>query len=100
MTREQVYSFSTKTTTHYRDLNPGPLFSKSGPQTTRPAGRQDYIDFVITIHYLSSSNGTQALSSSFIHTYHTSLIPEEVAEASQIFFLSTSLSSMYVVKGD
>jgi hypothetical protein len=32
--------FITKTPTHYRDSNPGPLVLQSGPQTTRPAGRQ------------------------------------------------------------
>jgi hypothetical protein len=31
--------FITKTPTHYRDSNPGPLVLQSGPQTTRPAGR-------------------------------------------------------------
>jgi hypothetical protein len=36
MTRGKV--FITKTRTHYRDLNPGPLVSKSRPETTRPAG--------------------------------------------------------------
>jgi hypothetical protein len=40
MTREQVKLFITKTPTRFRDLNPGPLVSESGPQTTRPAGRR------------------------------------------------------------
>jgi hypothetical protein len=40
MTREQVYLFITKTPTHYRDSNPGPLVLQPGPQTTRPAGRR------------------------------------------------------------
>jgi hypothetical protein len=31
--------FITKTPTHYRDSNPGPLVLQSGPQTTRPASR-------------------------------------------------------------
>jgi hypothetical protein len=41
MTREQVLLFITKTPAHYWDLNPGPLVSQSGPQTTRPVDRQN-----------------------------------------------------------
>jgi hypothetical protein len=40
MTREQENLHITKTPTHYRNMTAGPLVSYSGPQTTRPAGRQ------------------------------------------------------------
>jgi hypothetical protein len=36
----KLFITKTPTPTHFRDLNPGPLVSKFGPQTTRPAGRQ------------------------------------------------------------
>jgi hypothetical protein len=53
MTREQVKLFITKTHTDYRDLNPGPLVSKSGPRTTGPAGR---IILRPTIYFLFNSS--------------------------------------------
>jgi hypothetical protein len=41
MNREQELLI-TKTPTHYRDLNPGPLVSLSGPQTIRPRRLTDH----------------------------------------------------------
>jgi hypothetical protein len=57
MTREQVQLFITITLTHYRDLNLGPLISKSGPQNTRPAGRHLSYKYIFTQILLISKGG-------------------------------------------
>jgi hypothetical protein len=56
-----------------RDWNPGPLVSQLRPKTTRPAG----------CHIV-------------IHTYHLRLIPEGLAEVSQIFLKDTYLLPILV----
>jgi hypothetical protein len=103
MTRTQVQLSITKAPTHYRDLNPGPLVSYSGPQTTRPAGHQTPFTAFFNVFYDIHTTKAEIILLFESRTSSTSLKPILFAHITTIiaqdtkFMLTTAISFLFYV---
>jgi hypothetical protein len=66
--------YITKTPTHYRDSNPGPLVLQSGPQNTRSAGRH----FETLISFFCERQAYKIISRPYNIRYQVGTFPKQL----------------------